>query len=121
MTRGIGTDLIEIKRIEEAIQRHGSHFLNRLFTPKEQEYAFQHQNSAPTFAGRFAAKEAISKALGVGIGKELAWTDIEILNDAFGKPVVTLREAVQTAFAHPKILLSISHSKEHAIAFALIE
>lgn len=121
MIRGIGTDLIEIERIEEAIQRHGSHFLDRLFTMKEQEYAFQHKNPAPTFAGRFAAKEAISKALGVGIGNELAWCDIEILNNERGQPLVTLSQSAQRDFSKPKIQISISHSKSHAVAFAIVE
>jgi len=119
--RGIGTDLIEIERIEEAIARHGNHFLDRLFTPKEQEYAFRHKNFVPTFAGRFAAKEAIAKALGVGIGVDLAWTDIEVINNEQGKPEVHLSKNAQTAFQNPTIHLSISHSKTHAMAFAVWE
>ena len=119
MITGIGIDLTEIERIRAAIARHGNRFLDRLFTLKEQQYALSHRDPVPTFAGRFAAKEAIAKALGVGIGAELAWTDIEILNIATGKPEVQLSENVQATFGRPQLLISISHSKTHATAIAI--
>ena len=121
MITGIGIDLTEIERIKEAILRHGNRFLDRLFTPKEQQYALSHKDPSPTLAGRFAAKEAIAKALGVGIGAELAWTDIEILNTETGKPEVQLSARAQVTFGHPKLLVSISHSKTHATAIAIWE
>jgi holo-[acyl-carrier protein] synthase len=118
MIHGIGTDIVEIERIKAAIDRHGSHFLDRLFTIEEQQYALSFANSEVTFAGRFAAKEAISKALGTGIGEELNWKEIQIINDGLGKPIVTLSNPKHKNL---KVHLSISHSKTHAIAFALVE
>ncbi|HSX03726.1 MAG TPA: holo-ACP synthase [Rhabdochlamydiaceae bacterium] len=116
---GIGNDIIEIDRIRESITAHGQRFLDRIFTPKEQEYCLNHQDSAPRFAGRFAAKEAIVKALGVGFGEHAAWLDIEILADSHGRPIVTLSEKLNKSFNSPKILLSISHCKLYVTAVAL--
>ena len=112
MIQGIGTDIIEIERIRESIEKYGSHFLDRLFTKKEQDYCKQHSNFATHFAGRFAAKEAISKALGTGFGKELSFLDLEILNEPSGKPIVQKR---------PNIHVSISHCESYAVAMAIIE
>lgn len=102
-----------------AIKHHGNRFLNRIFTPKEQEYALRHQESSTTFAGRFAAKEAIVKALGTGIREGVAWTDIEVLNDELGKPFVILASHLKERFPNSQILITISHSKSQAIAFAV--
>lgn len=117
--QGIGNDIIEIERIRQSIERHGQHFLNRLFTQKEQDYCYQFKDSVLNFAGRFAAKEAIAKALGTGFGAELSWHDLEILGDEHGKPVVHLSEAVKKRFHNPRILVSISHSSTHATAIAI--
>ncbi len=117
--QGLGNDIVEIARIHQSIERHGQHFLDKLFTPREQEYCLRYKDTAPHFAGRFAAKEAIAKALGTGIGEALSWLDIEILPDPHGRPIVTLSSRAQTQFDSPNILLSISHSKEYAIATAL--
>lgn len=116
---GIGTDIIEIERIRRSIDKHGQHFLDRQFTIKEQEYCLKYKDSAIHFAGRFAAKEAIAKALGTGFGKELTWHDLEILADEMGKPIVHLSERVSHHFKNPRILLSISHCQSHATAFAV--
>lgn len=117
--RGIGNDIIEIDRMRSSIQRHGHHFLNRLFTQAEQDYCYKFQDSAPHFAGRFSAKEAIAKALGTGFGAHLSWHDIEILNDDLGKPIVHLTENVKKHFDNPKILVAISHSTHYATAVAI--
>ena len=116
---GIGNDIIEIERIRQSIERHGQHFLNRLFTQQEQDYCYQFQDPTPHFAGRFAAKEAIAKALGTGFGQMLSWHDIRILTDQDGKPIVHLSEEVMGRFHNPHILVSISHSSLHAIAVAI--
>lgn len=117
--QGLGNDIVEIERIRQSVERHGQHFLDRLFTHKEQEYCLQYKDSVPHFAGRFAAKEAIAKALGTGIGSELAWHDLEVLGNEHGKPLVHLSDAAKKRFHDPKILLSISHSTTHATAVAL--
>ena len=107
----IGIDIIEIERIEASIEKHGQHFLDRIFTKKEQADCLDTPNHAMRFAGRFAAKEAIAKALGTGFGKELSWLDIEIENDANGRPQATVKGK--------SIQISISHCKSHATAIAL--
>jgi holo-[acyl-carrier protein] synthase len=117
--KGLGNDIIEIDRIRQSIERHGQHFLDRLFTQKEQDYCFKFKDPVPHFAGRFAAKEAISKALGTGFGKEVSWQDMEVLGDEKGKPEVYFSEGLKKLFSNPKVLLSISHSSSHATAVAL--
>jgi len=119
MSQGIGNDIVEVSRIRQSIERHGHHFLSRLFTQHEQDYCYEFSDPAPHFAGHFSAKEAIAKALGTGFGSHLSWHDIEIHHDEHGKPLVTLAEAIQKKYKNPKILLSISHSTEYATAVAL--
>lgn len=118
--KGLGNDIIEIGRIQRSIERHGDRFLQRIFTPNEIAYCKKHSLSYRHFAGRFAAKEAIAKALGSGIGKELSWLDIEILNDIKGKPLVQLSEKKTKHFNAHLILLSISHCKTFATAVAIV-
>ncbi len=119
MIQGLGTDIIEIDRMRGSIERHGLHFLNRLFSQKEQDYCYKFQDPAPHFAGRFSAKEAIAKALGTGFGAQLSWHDIEIINDELGKPVVHLSALLKAKHNNPKILLSISHCTNYATATAI--
>ncbi len=117
--KGIGNDIVEIERIRLSIERHGHHFLDRLFTQKEQDYCLKYTDSAPHFAGRFAAKEAIVKALGTGFGSEVQWRDIAIHADTKGKPIVILSPSIKERFQNPTILVSISHSDEYATAIAV--
>ncbi len=117
---GIGNDIIEIDRIEHIIAKYGQKFLDRLFTENEQAYCSKYRHSAINFAGRFAAKEAVVKALGTGISEGVSWLDIEILNDALGKPCVTLSDKLQKMVPGKSILLSISHSKKYATAVAIL-
>ena len=116
----IGTDIIEIERIRDAIDEHKEHFLNRIFTPREQEDCTKHKDPVPRYAGRFAAKEAVSKALGTGFGKNLSWLDIEITNDDLGRPLISLSEKARTHFKEPSLHISISHCKLYATATALV-
>jgi len=118
--QGLGNDIVEIERIRQSMERHGQHFLNRLFTSREQDYCYKFKDPVPHFAGRFAAKEAIAKALGTGFGTALSWHDIEILSDEQGKPIVRLSEAAKHRFRDPRILVSISHSASDATAVALV-
>ncbi len=118
-TAGIGTDIIEIDRIEKAIAKYKQRFLDRIFTQNEQEYCQKHRTAARHFAGRFAAKEAIVKALGTGFHNSISWLDIEIINDAAGKPVVHLSNHLNNLLDHPRILLSISHCHQYATACAI--
>lgn len=118
--QGLGTDIIEIARIERVIERYGSKFLDRIYTKTEQEYCLKYRESARHFSGRFAAKEAIVKSLGTGINKDINWKDIEIVNDSHGKPTVIFSESLKEMFDHPHVLISISHCKEYATATAIL-
>jgi holo-[acyl-carrier protein] synthase len=116
---GIGCDIIEIDRIRKAIKNQA--FVERLFTPFEIEKSLRFQDLAPYFAGRFAAKEALSKALGTGIGSKLSWHSMEIVNDDQGKPLVIWSKEITNRYGIAETHLSISHSKSTAIAYAIVE
>lgn len=118
---GIGTDIIEIERLKSSYLRKGRAFLNRLFTDKEIKYCFKYKDFITHFAARFAAKEAVVKAFGVGFGKEITFKDIEIANESNGKPKVNLSKNVKNKFNCSNILISVSHSEKYAIAFCLIQ
>lgn len=117
--KGIGSDIIEIERIKRSISKLGKKFLEKLFTEQEIDYCQKHKLSQRHFAGRFAAKEAIAKALGTGIGEHLQWHDIEILNNSFGKPEIFLSKKAFERFNKPNLLISISHCKAYATATAI--
>ncbi len=117
--RGLGNDIIEVGRIKSNIQKYGQRFLDRVYTAKEQDYCSRHKESGQHYAGRFAAKEAVVKALGTGLRRGLSWTDIEILNDKDGKPMAALSPKFQRLFDNPIIHVSISHCKEYATAVAV--
>lgn len=120
MIRGIGTDIIEVSRIKADIQKHGQKFLDKVYTKEEQAYCLAFRESGRNFAGRFAAKEAVVKALGTGL-VGLNWLDIEILNDPQGKPYLVLSDILKSNFGNPVIHLSISHCHEYATATAIWE
>jgi holo-[acyl-carrier protein] synthase len=113
-----GVDLIEISRIEEVIARHGRHYLDRIYTPAELEQCGERVES---LAGRFAAKEAVAKALGSGIG-DISWKDIEILGDEQNAPVLTLHNVAKQKADERGLAIwsvSISHSQSHSVAFVV--
>lgn len=113
-----GVDLIELDRVEEVVRRHGAHYLERVYTAAE--LAQSHRN-AQYLAGRFAAKEAVAKALGTGIG-EIGWQEIEVLGDGQNAPSVRLTGKAQVkaaALGLTEWSVSISHSSTHAVAFAV--
>lgn len=120
---GIGTDIVEIKRIEEIIDRSKGNFLQRVFTQGEIEYSNSKRRSIQHFAARFAAKEAILKALGIGF-RDVTWRDMEIVNNNLGKPEVLLAGNVKEIASQKNIKnwhISLSHSDEKAIAFVIAE
>ena len=99
---GIGTDIVNIKRIEKSIKKNGERFKKRIFSKNEIIYCEKSNNPFSYYAKRFAAKEALSKALGTGIRKGIDFKNIEIFNDRFGKPSITLKGATQN-FLEKKI------------------
>ena len=88
---GIGTDIVNIKRLEKTLKKNNANFKNRIFSKKEITYCEKKKKPSSYYAKRFAAKEALSKALGTGIRKGINFKDIEILNDNFGKPSINLK------------------------------
>jgi holo-[acyl-carrier protein] synthase len=112
----IGVDIVEISRIRALHERYGDRFLRRILTGAEMEQCLAKPDPVASLAGRFAAKEAVSKALGTGISQGLSWHSVEVLNDEAGKPLVTLH-------GHPgcRVSISISHDRHSAVAMALIE
>ena len=115
---GIGTDIIEISRIEKAINRTKL-FKEKVYTEKEIEHIEKKKNPYASYAGRFAAKEAISKALGTGV-RDFLLKDIEILNDKLGKPIVYLYNEIKKLAEGLKIQISISHSREYAVSTVIL-
>jgi len=110
-----GIDLIEIKRIQKALERHGDHFLNRIFTEAEIKQA---RGNAPELAARFAAKEAASKALGTGIGP-VSWREMETINDFRGKPQIHLHgraALIAEELGYTTWSVSLTHSRDTAAA-----
>ena len=119
---GIGIDVVEVQRIAAAIERHGEPFLAKLFTPSEREYCESRKNPAIHFAARFAAKEAVSKALGTGIGGNAGLLEMEIVHDASGAPKILLSGAAERFTRENQITeaqISITHAREYAAANAI--
>lgn len=119
---GIGTDIIECLRIAQMIDRHGEQFINRVYTTHEIQYCQSRKAATQHFAGRWAAKEAILKALGTGWRKGIGWRDIEVTNEPDGRPVVRFRGGARDIVEKAGIvemLITISHCRSHATAYAL--
>jgi holo-[acyl-carrier protein] synthase len=125
MVIGIGTDLMEIVRIEESIKRYGERFLERVFTPGEIAYCrMKKMNSAESFAARFAAKEAGAKALGTGIARGVSWQEIEVRRKPGERPTLhwsgRAAERAQ-AMGVTRTALSLTHSRSVAMAVVVVE
>lgn len=124
MIVGIGTDIVEIERISAVLQRHGDRFTSYILTDREAEEADRRGDRISFVAGRWAAKEAVAKALGCGLGAGCAWRDIEIVGNPSGAPHATLSGAgakTMHSLGIRKIFISISHERGHAIAMAVAE
>ena len=124
MVLGLGTDLIETKRVEESIARFGDRFLERIFTAGEIAYCQRKKNAAESFAARFAAKEAGAKALGTGISRGVTWKEFEVRREASGRPTLHMsgRAAeLAEAIGVKRVQLSLTHSRELALAVVVAE
>ena len=121
MVIGIGIDIIEIERIQESVDKFGDKFLNKIFTPLELEYCLNKPNKYQHLAARFAAKEAVSKALTTGWSKEFSWQNIEIFNEPSGYPIVNLKGGLNDFLTPDKELkISMSHSRDYVTCVAII-
>jgi holo-[acyl-carrier protein] synthase len=119
---GIGTDIIECLRIAKMIERHGELFLTRVYTPHEIEYCTARKAATQHYAGRFAAKEAVLKALGTGWTRGIQWRDLEVQNEMGGRPTLVLSGAAAELAEKTgikEVLISISHCRTHATAYAI--
>ncbi len=124
MVLGLGTDLIELRRIEESIARFGDRFLDRIYTPAEIAYCRRKKNAAESFAARFASKEAGAKALGTGISRGVSWKEIEVGHAPGGLPTLHLggRAAeIAQALGVRSLSVSLTHSREMALAVVIAE
>lgn len=124
MILGTGIDIIEVARIAASFEKFGGRFVNRILLPDEIAYCLQHKNPAPFLAARFAAKEAISKAFGTGIGAQLGWQDMEIRRRESGEPFVVLHGKGAELFAARRAVrlhLSLTHTENYAAATAILE
>jgi holo-[acyl-carrier protein] synthase len=128
MILGIGTDIIDIRRIERVLKKHGARFINRVFTEEERAYAESRPITyAATLAKRFAAKEACAKALGTGLGQGVAWKDIGVVRKKYGPPSLVLKgkaakylQLLTPEGLMPKIHVSLTDDHPQALAFVVI-
>jgi holo-[acyl-carrier protein] synthase len=121
MIEGVGVDIIEIDRIRDVIERRGDRFLNKIFTEKEIAYCTSKKIPYQHFAARFAAKEAMSKALSTGWRDDFRWKDVEISNNDLGQPSICVFGLLAEKLGKNKVFLSISHSDTSVVAFVVIE
>ena len=120
---GIGLDLVKITRIRSLMERWQDRFLQRLYTEEERRYCLKRASPYASLAGRFAAKEAVLKALGTGWTDGIRWVAIQVLNDKNGKPVATVTGRAETLLREAGvtgILVSLSHDADYAIAEAVL-
>ncbi len=123
MIVGIGTDIARIERFEAGMARHGERFARRLLGEEELARFADHPQPAAFLAKRFAAKEAIAKSLGTGIGVSLSWQDMELQRDSQGAPVVQLTHrarALAESRGGSRVLLTLSDERAYAVAFAVM-
>jgi holo-[acyl-carrier protein] synthase len=124
MILGTGIDIVEVARIAGMLAEHGEKFMHRVLLPDEIAYCQQHRKPAPQIAARFAAKEAISKAFGTGLGAELGWLDMEIRRKESGEPFAVLHGKGKILFearGAKNLHISLSHTENYATATAILE
>lgn len=121
MIRGIGVDIVDIGRVRKLIEREEMRFLEKVFTDTEIAYCNARNNRFQHFAARFAAKEAVSKALATGWAGDFRWKNVEVINDASGQPRVTVYGGLREQLGSSRIMISLSHADLHVVAVAVIE
>ncbi|MCX5843938.1 MAG: holo-ACP synthase [Deltaproteobacteria bacterium] len=124
MIYGIGTDLVEVNRIEKIIQRWGERFTEKVYSRNEIDYCTRKACPAIHYAARFAAKESFLKSLGIGLGMGISLKDIEVINDAKGNPQLKMNERIREVLdTHgiTSVHISMTHTREHAHAAVILE
>lgn len=121
MVIGIGIDIIEIDRIKESVEKYGDRFLNKVYTQKELDYCLMKKYKYQHLAARFAAKEAVYKALATGWNEDVSWQNIEISNEPNGMPIVTLQGRLKKFLEKGNDLkISMSHSRDYVACMAIV-
>jgi holo-[acyl-carrier protein] synthase len=124
MIVGVGTDIVEVARLELAARRHGDRFLHRVFTPSELAYCRSQHHAFQSFAARFAAKEAFLKALGTGLRDGISWQDMDIVRDGAGRPDLILAGRaleLTTGRGVTRVFVSLAHTADHGMAVVVLE
>jgi holo-[acyl-carrier protein] synthase len=118
---GIGVDLVEVSRIRNALRRFQDRFKNRIFTPEEQKFCECQKNRELSYAARFAAKEAFSKALGTGLRGKISWREIDVVDNEKSPPSLRITGKAQELLKNRRTFLSLSHTENYAVAVVIIE
>jgi holo-[acyl-carrier protein] synthase len=124
MIVGSGIDMVEIRRIQQSMERFGERFLNHIYTPAEQAYCLRKRNAAESLAARFAAKEAGAKALGTGISRGVYWLEIEVVREPGGRPTIRFSGRAAEIASHMGVAhaaLSLTHTSDLAMASLVLE
>jgi holo-[acyl-carrier protein] synthase len=121
MVEGVGIDIIEVSRIRKSIEDYGELFTDKVFTPAEKAYCSEKPSPYQHYAARFAAKEAFSKATGTGWDDTFSWQEVEVINEASGKPYLRLGGLTSKNFGKKRVFLSLSHSGDYVAAVVVIE
>ena len=119
--QGIGIDIVDVQRMKEALDAQGAALMKKMFTEREIAYCKSKKRPHEHFAARFAAKEAVSKAMKTGWSGKFRWKDVEVANEPSGEPRIVLYDFVASMLAHSTIHLSLSHTKTTVVAFVVIE
>lgn len=119
--KSIGVDLCDVRRLDKIIREHGERFLNKVYTHGEIAYCTKKIDGSAGYAARFAAKEALLKAIGTGLREGINWKDMEVVNDELGKPDFKFYGKISSVLGNRRVLVSLSHTHEYAVAFVVIE
>ena len=123
MILGIGTDIVDVARVQRLLERWGERFLNKILTADEKEYWLSHENPAQYIAARFAAKEATAKCFGYGIGAKMEWKHIELRRRETGQPYIQFSSHALETFCNLEcdVHVSVSHTRDYATATTVVE
>lgn len=119
--QGIGVDVVDVQRMKQMLAERGDAFVSKIFTESEIGYCRKKKNPHEHFAARFAAKEAVSKAMQKGWSGEFRWKDLEVVNEPSGAPKIILYRELAETLKSSRVLLSLSHTENTVVAFAVIE
>lgn len=121
MIVGIGIDLVDVNRVDKILKNWGQKFTTRIFTQNEIDYCKQKFNTSECYAARYAAKEALAKALGHGWCEHFSWTEVEVVNLDSGKPFFNIHGKTGQLVTDKRVMLSLSHTKNQAVAIVMVE